>query len=143
MTTPIYADAAALAAYTGTTAPANHAVLLRRASSLVADAIRAKVYDVDSEGLPIDTAQRETLEEATCAQAAAWAANDINPLAGRAGARKDIASKAGGGVTVQYASYADDAKARSDLASGDVLISEALRVLANGGMLTTAVQARL
>ena len=142
MTTTIYADATALAAYTGTTAPANSAVLLRRASSLVGDAIRAKVYDVDVDGLPTDAAQRATLEEATCAQAAAWAANGVDPLAGRAGARKDVASKSGGGVTVQYASYADDAKARSDLASGDVLISEALRVLASGGMLTTSVQGR-
>jgi hypothetical protein len=37
---------------------------------------------------------------------------------------------------VQYASYAADAQARSDLASGDVLISEALRVLETAGFLT-------
>jgi len=137
----IYADAVDLAAYTGETAPTNAVVLLRRASSLVTQAIRATLYDVDAAtGLPTDVDVIATVKEATCAQASAWAANNVNPLAGRAGVAKDIASKSGGGVTVQYASYADDAKARSDLASGDVLIAEALRVLDAGGMLSTRVQ---
>ena len=122
------------------TPPDGADVLLRRASSLVAQAIRATLYDVDDLGAPIVPAQAATLAEATCAQAAAWDANNVDPLAGRAGAAKDIAAKSGGGVSVTYASYADDAKARSDLASGDVLISEAMRVLDNGGMLSTAVQ---
>lgn len=122
------------------TPPDDAEVLLRRASSLVASAIRATLYDVDNDGLPLDVEQAAVLSEATCAQAAAWSINNVNPLAGRAGATKDIAAKSGGGVSVTYASYADDAKARSDLASGDVLVSESLRVLDAGGMLSTAVQ---
>lgn len=136
----IYAVAADLAAYTGEPAPTNADVLLRRASSLVTQAIRATLYESDDSGVPTDVDRLATVKEATCAQAAAWAANNVNPLAGRAGVTASIAAKSGGGVSVQYASYADDAKARSDLASGDVLVAEALRVLDAGGMLSTRVQ---
>jgi len=143
MATPIYATPEELATYTGETAPANASVLLRSASRLVTDAVRAKFYAVDGAGLPVDAAQRATLNEATCVQAAAWVANNVNPLAGRAAVKREVAAKSGGGVSVTYASYAADAQARSDLASGDVLTSDALRVLRNGQMLTTKVQTAL
>jgi hypothetical protein len=125
-----------LDAVTPPAAPSDAGVLLRQASSLVRQAIRGALYAVDSDGIPTDATLALALAEATCAQAAAWSTNGVNPTAGRAGATAAVASKSLGGATVQYASYAADAQARSDLASGDVLISEALRVLDAAGFLT-------
>lgn len=121
-------------------APADAGVLLRQASTLVAEVIRAAVYDVDVDGYPTDTEKRAALAEATCVQSAAWSTNGVNPIAGRAGVKPSVASKALGGASVQYASYAADAQARSDLASGDVLIAAAWRVLDNAGMISSSVQ---
>lgn len=121
------------------TAPTSAAVLLRQASSLVAEATRAALYSVDSEGLPTSTKYLTAFATATCAQAAAWSANGIDPTAGRAGAKAAIASKSLGGASVNYASYAADAAARSDLASGDVLVAEAVRVLDAAGLRTNIV----
>lgn len=120
--------------------PTNAGVLLRRASSLVGEAIKAALYRVDVNGYPLNPAYRTALAEATCAQASAWSTNGIDPTAGRAGAKAAIASKSLGGASVSYASYAADAEARSDLASGDVLISEAVRVLDAAGLRSSAVQ---
>jgi len=140
MTNPIYATSAELAIYMGEAAPANAAVLLRKASSLVTYAARGTVYDVDANGIPTNALKAAGCSEATSAQAAAWSANDVNPLGGRAAVKKEVAAKSGGGVSVTYASYAADANARSDLASGDVLVPEALRLLDSAGMLSNSVQ---
>lgn len=120
--------------------PATAGVLLRRASSLVGEAIKAALYRVDANGYPLNPAYRTALAEATAAQAAAWSENGIDPTKGRAGAKAAIASKSLGGASVAYASYAADAEARSDLASGDVLISEAIRVLDAAGLRSSSVQ---
>lgn len=119
---------------------ANAGLLLRRASSLVATAIRGALYRVDADDFPIAVSYRRALAEAVCAQAAAWSVNDIDPTAGRSGSRATVASKSLGGASVQYASYAADAEARSDLASGDVLISEAIRLLELAGLISNGVQ---
>lgn len=120
--------------------PDKAGVLLRRASSLVAEATKAALYRVDELGVALNPLYRAAFAEATCAQASAWSTNGIDPTAGRAGAKAAIASKSLGGASVQYASYAADAEARSDLASGDVLISEAIRVLDAAGLRSSAVQ---
>ena len=142
----IYATPADLWEYEGKTGEPDEAYstkatpLLRRASSLVQQAIRGAIYTADASGFPTDTLKREATEEATCAQALAWLRNDIDPYMGRAGAKVAVAAKSAGGLSVQYASYAADAQARSDLASGDVLISEPLRVLESAQLLSTKVQ---
>lgn len=145
----IYATPADLWEYMGKTGAPDEAFttrttpLLRRASSLVQQAIRGAIYRADASGLPTDPLKLDATNEATCAQAAAWEANGIDPYMGRAGAKPAVASKGAGGLSVQYASYAADAEARSDLASGDVLISEPLRVLEAAQLLTTRVQSVL
>ncbi len=138
---PTYATSTDLATYIGGSAPTNADVLLRHASGLVTDAISRAIYTVDSDGIPTDTGYAQACQEATCLQAAAWDANGVNPLAGRSGVQQAVASKSGAGVSVAYASYAADAQARSDLASGDVLLPGALRILKAAGLLTTQVQA--
>jgi hypothetical protein len=117
--------------------PADAAVLIRQASSLVRRTTKAAVYLTDVDGMPVDPVLIEAMAYAT---AAAWSLAGINPMAGRSGVAPAIAAKTGGGVSVQYASYADDAKARSDLASGDVLASESWRALDDAGLLSTHVQ---
>ena len=95
----IYATPTDLAAWTGTAAPANATQLLRSASLLVQEATNNAYYDTppDTSGgqssgsynyyrpdaLPSDPAVAAVLNEATCIQAAAWAALGIDPtLAG-------------------------------------------------------------
>lgn len=144
---PQYATPADLWVYMGKTGAPDEAFtekttpLLRRASSLVTNAIRGAIYEIlPASGIPSDPLKAEAVGEATCAQASAWQSNGIDPYMGRAGAKQQIASKGLGSASIQYASYAADAQARSDLASGDVLISEAWRVLDAAGMLSTNVQ---
>lgn len=142
MAEPIYATSADLATYTGVAAPANATVLLREASGLVAYAIRGAVYDVDGADLPTDADLLAACVRATCIQAAAWSVNGVDPLAGRSATAQRVTAKSAAGVSVTYAQDERDAKAMSDLASGEVLMPAALRVLWSAGLLTTQVQAR-
>lgn len=143
MAGPIYATVEQLAAYTDEpNAPQHVDRLLASASGLVTHAIQRALYVVDEEGKPTDAAYLAACRDATCEQVSAWVANGVNPVAGRAGVQQAVASKSGAGVSVTYASYAADAKARSDLASGDVLTPAALRILYTAGLLSTQVQAR-
>lgn len=140
---PLYATPAQLATYlTGepTSPPANSGVLLRRASSLVAHAIRGAIYQATLEGLPARADLLAATVEATCAQAAAWHGPGIDPTQGRAGLAATASSKSLGGASVTYTVNPADVAARGDLASGDVLVGEAWRVLDRAGLLSTGVQ---
>lgn len=75
----IYAASADLAAWMGAAAPANATVLLRSASLLVREATRNCFYAVDSGNLPTDATIKQAFNDATCAQAAFWAAAGIDP----------------------------------------------------------------
>lgn len=77
----VYAADTDLAAWTGTTAPANATVLLRSASLLVREATRNCFYATDAGNLPTDPVTKQAFNDATCAQAAFWAANSIDPVA--------------------------------------------------------------
>lgn len=145
---PLYATPIDLAVYvtgdpaaTVEQAPPNAAALIRQASSLVTDATRGAVYAVTPTGVPADATVLEAMTEATCAQAAAWSANGVDPVKGRSGAAPAVTSKSLGGASVAYSTYAADAAARSDLASGDVLVGAAWRALDQAGLLTTKAQA--
>jgi hypothetical protein len=77
----IYATTADLATWTQQAAPANAVQLLRSASLLVREATASAYYQVDANKLPTDTDILEAFKDATCAQAAFWAANGIDPNA--------------------------------------------------------------
>lgn len=70
--TVAYADADALTAYLGTSAPADADRLLERASELLDDKVRA-AFDVDDDtDLPTDADVATALEQAACAQVEFW-----------------------------------------------------------------------
>jgi hypothetical protein len=77
----IYATSSDLANWTQQAAPANAATLLRSASLLVRDATKVCYYAVDSNNLPTDATILQAFKDATCCQAAFWAANGIDPTA--------------------------------------------------------------
>jgi hypothetical protein len=69
----IYATAADMAAYTGTTAPADADALLAKASRFLDSAVfRLCWYQADSDGLPTNALVTAAFRDAVCAQAAWW-----------------------------------------------------------------------
>lgn len=72
-----YAEPTDLAAWTNEDAPANAVPLLRSATILVARACQLDPYAA----LPIGETG-DALRDATCAQAAYWAANGVDPMQG-------------------------------------------------------------
>jgi hypothetical protein len=131
----IYATSTDLATWTGTTAPANAAQLLRSASLLVREATMAACYDVDDTGLPSDATLLQAFNDATCAQAAFWAANGIDPGKGVAGI-KLATSKSIGSANVGYANGTIAIQAAADSITS--LVPDAARVLADIGLITNA-----
>ncbi|WP_127572774.1 hypothetical protein [Georgenia faecalis] len=115
--------------------PANAARLLRAASTLVANATRTAVYDVDTDGMPTGRAA-EAMRDATCAQAATWVALGIDPAKGRADdGSKTVAAKTIRGASFQYAVYASTAEARQ--AAATTLTDEAILILRDAGLTAT------
>lgn len=131
MTIPIYADATALAAWTGTAAPSNATPLLRAASILVRDATMSAFYATDSGHLPTDPDTLAAFRDAACAHAAALAAAGIDPAA--AGTQAGISSTAIGSAKIDYAGADAVAAARLDLSRN--LCPQALSLLRAAGML--------
>lgn len=117
-----------LAAWTTTDAPANAVVLLRSATLLVQEATAQAYYDVDPlTGLATDRQTGQALNDATCIQAAAWAALGINPLLGGvADVGVESATKIGT-ASITYADAALVAQAQFDAVTG--LVPEAMRKL--------------
>lgn len=128
----VYATSGDLATWTGAAAPDNATTLLRTASLLVRKATRAAIYNVDSTGAPTDTDVIDAFRDATCAQAAAMDANDVDPLAGQAGASQEVASTSIGSASVSFANGSADTSA-ADLLSD--LCSEAAMILGEAGLL--------
>lgn len=119
--------------------PALATVLLRSASQLVADAIAAKVYAVDSDGLPTVSAQLAAVKDATCEQAQAWSLNGIDPRKGPAQVARRVSSKSAIGISVSYVADPNSDSYLSDLARADSLTSAATTILDNAGMLSNRV----
>jgi hypothetical protein len=69
----IYATADDMAAYTGTTAPADADALLAKASRMLDSSVfRLCWYQADSDGLPTNDLVTAAFRDAVCAQAAWW-----------------------------------------------------------------------
>lgn len=99
---PAYATAADLATWTGATAPTNATQLLRRASALVRKATAVAFYATDTTGLPTDADTLQAFNDATCAQAAMWAAAGIDPTAGGVALVTPTRRKSIGSASLEY-----------------------------------------
>lgn len=134
----IYATPTDLSGWTGVDAPANAVVLLRKASSLVREATAGARYGTDAEGYPVDIGVRAAMRDATCEHAATLAAHGIDPQAGMSQLPQQVQSKSADGRSVTYA--ADDRRgAVADLAAGQYLTDEAVRILREQGLVTTRI----
>jgi hypothetical protein len=127
-----------LANWTQQALPANAVQLLRSASSLVLEATASAYYAVDTTtGLATDTATYNALRDATCIQAAAWAAMGVDPSLGGVQSAGVVASKSIGSASIVYANAADAEQARS--ASLRNLVPEAARKLQLNNLLSSNV----
>ena len=130
-----------LAEWTSTTAPANAVVLLRSATMLVLDATEGAWYDTDpATGLATDTQVLNAMRDATCIQAAAWAAINYNPLTGGIVTASVKRSKKIGSASIELAGT--DAAAQSQAAAVRSLVPDALRKLQQNNLLGNAPYAR-
>lgn len=110
----VYADEADLSTHVDEL-PDNADTLLRFASVLVQRAARFDVYDTTPAGAPDDPWVIEAFRDATCVQAAMWAANGIDPSKGSAGVDGGVESSSIAGGTVKYdTSHVDAARASVD-----------------------------
>lgn len=115
--------------------PDDAEVLIRFASVLVRRATRFDVYDTTPAGMPDDPWIIDAFRDATCVQAAMWAANGVNPAAGVAGVDGGVDSSTIAGATVKYnTSHVDEARA-----SVDTLAPMALAVLRAEGLASYGV----
>lgn len=127
-----------LATWTGTTAPANATPLLRSATSLVLSASGSSYYSVDAvTGLATDPVVAKVLKDATCIQAAAWAAMGVDPLLGGVTVAKVASQKSIGTAHLTYADAGMAAQARA--ASLTSLVPEAARKLQENNLLDSNV----
>ena len=132
------ATPADLSAWTGQPVPANATPLLRSASSLVLGASSASYYAVDPvTGLATDPVVAKVLNDATCIQAAAWAALGIDPLLGGVVVASVASSKSIGSASLSYsdAGQAADAKAKALT----TLVPEAARKLRENNLMGSNV----
>lgn len=122
----VYADRHKLAEFMAEI-PDNAETLLRYASLLVAGATRHDRYDVDPAGKPSDPFIIGAFEDATCLQAAEWAAAGVDPVAagGQAGQTVKSSSIAGGNVTFDV--EGDTARRRASATTLCTASVEALR----------------
>jgi hypothetical protein len=133
----VHATAADLAAWTGEAAPAGADRLLRSASLLVDRELLTAVYATDADGRAVDLRVLVALRDATCAQAATWAALGIDPVKGPADpGTAPVLRKSLGSGTVEY-ERTGQAAARQQAATG--LAPEAAQILAAAGLLSPAV----
>lgn len=138
----IYATPEDLTEWLGSPAPDNATALLRKASGLVAHAIRGAVYQTTSEGLPTRPEYLTACREATLTQAEAWIDARISSPGPAAAATRTqkVASKSLGGASVSYAQDAAADAAWSRLAGGESLVDGALLILDAAGLLSNNVQ---
>ncbi|MBM4489373.1 hypothetical protein GS905_11850 [Rhodococcus hoagii] len=133
----VFATEDQLSSWTGAPSPLNASILLREASILVRDACKADVFDILPNGLPEDDDKREALQDATCAQAAVWAATDVNPTAGAGGLAREVVSSGIDGASVAYNTASTDA---AKAASIGTLCPSAYTILRSAGLASSAVQ---
>lgn len=132
----VYATTDALAAWTGADAPVNATALLRTASLAVREATELCFYVTDATGMPTDAAILQAFQDATCSQAAALDANDVDPLAGGTLEAGVHSSDGIGSARITYADAVAAAEAKQRLLGG--LCVEAARIIRNAGLYATA-----
>ena len=115
-----------LATWSGVTAPANAAQLLRSAEFLVLRATLTARYDAE------DPAALAALADATCSQVTTWMALAVDPAKGAADPGSTVSAKSLGSGSVQYAVSPAAAQARANAATS--LSQEALLILAQAGL---------
>lgn len=132
------AQPADLAAWTGSAAPANAVPLLRSATSLVIAASSSSYYAVDTTtGLATDPVVAKALNDATCIQAAAWAALGIDPLTGGVVVASVASEKSIGSAHIKLADAAQAAQARAKALT--TLVPEAVRKLQENNLMDSNV----
>lgn len=138
----IYATEADLASWTGKAAPANAAALLRHASTLVEGATRNAIYRTDGLGMPTVSTVTGAFESATCAQAAFWAVNDLDPAAGTLpiAGEKVASSKSIKGASVSYDTGAAQASKEARISALQFLCLEAWQILDNEGLIVGSIR---
>ncbi|KJL37051.1 hypothetical protein RR49_01163 [Microbacterium ginsengisoli] len=130
-----------LAAWTGAGAPANALAVLRSCTTLVLEGVQGTIYDVDPDtGLATDPVIAGALRDATCIQAAAWIALNIDPATGGVlQASKTARSKAIGSARVEYSDSEVQAVTAARAAAYRGLVPEAARFLQQRNLLGTNV----
>jgi hypothetical protein len=139
----VYATNADLTAWlAGAALPANATVLLRSASMLVRSSTVTALYDVDTEGLPSDATVLEAFTDATCAQAAFWAAAGVDPVAGGVSTTAPVRSKKLGSGAVEYDTgvSASVTAFSAKQAAANSLCGEAWMILQQAGIVPGGVQ---
>lgn len=122
--------------WTGSTPPANITQILRSCTSLVLDATSTAFYDVDTTtGLATDTDVLGALRDATCIQAAAWVALNIDPATGGVLTQSVKASKKIGSAAITYDTADVQAASAARQAAYTGLVPEALRRLQQRNLL--------
>lgn len=137
----VHATEAQLAAEPWGVSAGNAGVLLRAASRLVDGALVTAVYAVDADGRATDPKVTQALADATCAQAAAWAALGIDPAKGAAddGGTAPVASKSIGSASIAYDRSGAQLAAQARAQAATELAPEAWHILAAAGLLTGRV----
>ena len=132
------AQPADLASWTQQPVPANAASLLRAATLLVLEAAGSAYYAADpATGLATDPGTAAALRDATCIQAAAWAAMGVDPSRGGVADAKVVAEKSIGSARIVYANAADAEAAKA--ASLRNLVPDAARLLQLNNLLGSNV----
>jgi hypothetical protein len=127
-----------LATWTGTAAPGNATQLLREATSMVLSATLGGYYAVDPvTGVATDPVVAKVLNDATCIQAAAWAALGIDPNLGGIITAGVASQKSIGTAHLSYADAAAAAAAKEAALNG--LVPAAMRKLAQNNLLSSNV----
>lgn len=132
----VYATPEDLATWTKQTAPEGAAQLLRSASGMVRHATRTALYDTTPAGLPSDPDVADAMRDATCAQAAAWAALGVDPATGPAGVAGQVQSSSILSADVTYA--AREGADADKVATLTALVPDAVMVLEQAGLLAGA-----
>lgn len=138
-----YATQADLVGYLGSGAevPTVDPLNFRFASLLVRQATRRARYRAHPVTMaPLDAEVADAMARATCAQVLAWAKLGIDPSAGSAGLRGNVASYSMGGVSKSFAVSSSVDDSRSSLADGRTLSRLATLELTDAGLINGSVQ---
>lgn len=133
---PTLASADDYATWTEAAAPDGIDAKLRGCTSLVLDASLGVIYDVDPlTGLATDETVKNALRDATCIQAQAWVALNIDPATGGIQTSGVKRAKRIGSASIEYADTATAAAARA--AAYTSLVPQAAMFLQQRNLLGT------